>query len=180
MEFMKLPIATLIPAAYNPRKDLQAGDTEYEKIKRSIEEFGYVDPIVVNQDMTIIGGHQRVKVLEALGYRDIDCVVVDIDKTKEKALNLALNKISGRWDEEKLAKILDELKLDEYDIELTGFDMKEAEALWDQYMKSQDGEGEDEIRRCLRSPSSSLGSSSFLAITGYCVATPRSRRICPG
>ena len=82
MEFRKLPIASLVSAAYNPRKDLKPGDPEFEKIRRSIEEFGYVEPIIVNEDMTIIGGHQRVKVLSALGFTEIDCVIVSVDKTK--------------------------------------------------------------------------------------------------
>ena len=78
-------------------------------------------------------GHQRAKVLKELGYTEIDCVIIDIDKTKEKALNVALNKISGEWDFESLAQLLDDLKTEDYDIELSGFDMKEAEKLWDEY-----------------------------------------------
>ncbi len=65
MEFKKLKINALIPASYNPRKKLKPGDAEYEKIKNSITEFGYVDPIIVNSDMTIIGGHQRWSVLSS-------------------------------------------------------------------------------------------------------------------
>lgn len=129
MEFKKLQLKELIPAAYNPRKDLQAGDPEFEKIRRSIEEFGYVEPIIVNSDRTIIGGHQRAKVLLALGHTEIDCVIVDVDKTKEKALNIALNKISGEWDTESLAQLLSELDKENYNLELTGFDWSEAEKL---------------------------------------------------
>ena len=129
MEFKKLPISMLIPAAYNPRKDLKPGDPEFEKIRRSIEEFGYVEPIIVNSDMTIIGGHQRVKVLSALGYTKIDCVIIEVDKTKEKALNIALNKITGDWDTASLAQLLNELDKESYNIELTGFDWDEAEKL---------------------------------------------------
>ena len=83
MEFQKLKIADLIPATYNPRKELKPGDKEYEKIKNSIAEFGYVEPVIVNKDMTIIGGHQRVNVLKSLGYDEIECIIVDFDKTKE-------------------------------------------------------------------------------------------------
>src|SRR5690348_13603315 len=98
MEIRKIETLKIKPAKYNPRKDLKPGDREYEQIKRSIQEFGYVDPVIVNSDLTIIGGHQRWKVLKDLGYKEIDCVVVELDKTKEKALNIALNKISGEWD----------------------------------------------------------------------------------
>ena len=66
-----LPIKDLNPAEYNPRKKLKPGDKEYEKIKNSIMEFGFADPVVVNSDMTIIGGHQRVTVLQDLGYDEI-------------------------------------------------------------------------------------------------------------
>ncbi|GAB6180341.1 hypothetical protein JCM14036_16600 [Desulfotomaculum defluvii] len=68
MEFKKLNISDLIPAEYNPRKDLKPGDAEFDKIKKSITEFGYIEPIIVNSDMTICGGHQRAKVLKELGY----------------------------------------------------------------------------------------------------------------
>ena len=63
-----LPVHVLKPAAYNPRKTLKLGDKEYEKIRQSIEEFGFADPLVVNADMTIIGGHQRLTVAVDLGY----------------------------------------------------------------------------------------------------------------
>lgn len=129
MDFRKIEISKLIPASYNPRKDLKPGDAEFEKIKRSIEEFGYVEPVIVNEDMTIIGGHQRAKVLSALGYEEIDCVVITVDKTKEKALNIALNKITGDWDTEALAVLLSELDKESYNIELTGFEWDEAEKL---------------------------------------------------
>ena len=69
MEFKKLQISDLKPASYNPRKELKPGDKEYEKIKNSITEFGYVDPVIVNDDMTVIGGHQRLNVLKDLGYQ---------------------------------------------------------------------------------------------------------------
>ena len=133
MKFQKIKINDLIPAEYNPRKALKPGDKEYEKIKRSINEFGYVDPVIVNKDMTIIGGHQRVTVLEELGYDEIDCVVIDIDKTKEKALNIALNKITGEWNKELLADLITELQdQDDIDIGITGFDPPEIEQLMNQ------------------------------------------------
>ena len=94
MEIQKIIINKLIPATYNPRKDLKPSDAEYQKIKKSILEFGFVSPLVVNKDMTVIGGHQRLKVLQELGFESVECIIVDLDKTKEKALNVALNKIS--------------------------------------------------------------------------------------
>jgi ParB-like chromosome segregation protein Spo0J len=107
MNIQKISVEKLNPAVYNPRKDLKPGDKEYEKLKRSIEEFGYVEPVIWNQKTgNVVGGHQRLKVLLDLGQTEIDCVVVDLDLQREKALNLALNKIQGEWDENKLAELM--------------------------------------------------------------------------
>ena len=120
----------LNPAAYNPRKDLKPGDIEYEKLLRSVEEFGYVEPIVWNEQTgNIVGGHQRFKVLRQLGVEHIDCVVVNMDAVREKALNVALNKISGEFDLPKLSEVLQELRLTGCDLTLTGFDDGEADKL---------------------------------------------------
>lgn len=118
-------ITDLRPAEYNPRKRLHPGDEEYERLKRSIETFGYVDPIIINADGTVIGGHQRLFVLQDLGYLEADVSVVSLSKADEKALNIALNKISGEWDEEKLAAIFAELNADGYDTTVTGFERNE-------------------------------------------------------
>ena len=119
MQVSKIPIGQLNPAAYNPRKDLQPGDPEYEKLKRSMQEFGYVEPIVWNkQTGNIVGGHQRYKILLDLGISEVDCVVLDLDETKEKTLNIALNKIQGDWDYAKLKDLLEELDTGEIDLEL--------------------------------------------------------------
>jgi DNA modification methylase len=134
MIIQKIPIDQINPAAYNPRKDLQPGDPEYEKLKRSMQEFGYVEPIVWNKRTgNIVGGHQRYKILLDMGMQEVDCVVVDLDETKEKALNIALNKISGDWDLPKLKDLLQELDTGEFDLELTGFDMDEIEDLMTQF-----------------------------------------------
>lgn len=125
----KRKLKDLKPADYNPRKALTPDDAEYQKIKRSVEKFGYVDPIIINSDGTIIGGHQRHTVLSDLGYIEAEVVVLDLSKEDEKALNVALNKISGEWDELKLRDLLVELDLGDYDISLTGFDNQDLEEL---------------------------------------------------
>ena len=127
----KRKLNELVAADYNPRKALTPEDSEYQKIKRSIEEFGYVDPIIINEDGTIIGGHQRCTVLKDLGYEEVDVVVVSLDKQREKALNIALNKITGEWDEVKLKDLLLDLDLGDYDISLTGFEQEDLAELVD-------------------------------------------------
>lgn len=136
-------IADLRPAEYNPRKHLRPGDEEYERLKRSIQTFGYVDPIIINADGTVIGGHQRLFVLQDLGYHEADVAVVNLSKQDEKALNIALNKISGEWDEEKLAAIFAELDAAGYDTEETGFDKKEQQEVMEA-VKALEGDLEEE------------------------------------
>jgi len=145
MEFKKLAIDSLVPASYNPRKKLQPGDSEFEKIKNSITEFGFVDPIIVNRDLTVIGGHQRLSVLKTLGYTDVDCVVIEIDKTKEKALNIALNKVAGFWDKELLAELIQDLQFLDYDISLTGFDQAEIDKLFSEVNANEIQEDEFDV-----------------------------------
>ena len=128
MMIEKLRLADLKPAEYNPRKDLKPGDPEYEKLKRSIEQFGYVDLLIWNKTTEhIVGGHQRAKVLMDLGYDEVDCVVVEMDETREKALNVALNKISGDWDKDKLALVIADIQGTDFDVSFTGFDAAEID-----------------------------------------------------
>jgi len=142
MNIKKIQVQKLKPAEYNPRKKLKPADEEYQKIKRSIQEFGFVDPLIVNKDMTIVGGHQRLSVLLDLGYDEIECVIVDLSKVKEKALNIALNKISGSWDMPLLENLLEELKTSgEIDETLTGFDLSEI----DEFIQQEEIENLDDL-----------------------------------
>lgn len=122
--------ARLKPAEYNPRKDLQPGDPEYEQIKKSLNEFGLVDPLVVNKDMTVIGGHQRLKVLMEAGFDKVPCSIVDLPKNKEKALNVALNKIAGEWDFPKLKDLLVEIDDGTLDLDAIGWSEDELKELF--------------------------------------------------
>lgn len=145
MKIETVTIDRLKPAAYNPRKDLKPGDPEYESLKKSIETFDAVEPIVWNQHTgNVIGGHQRLKILRARGDKEIMVSVVDLDVAKEKALNIALNKITGEWNLPLLKDLLIELDTGAFDLTLTGFDEAELKNLidWDGH---QGFSPEDEI-----------------------------------
>lgn len=129
MEIKVMRLAELNAAEYNPRKKLKPGDNEYEKLKNSILTFGNVEPIIWNKRTgNIVGGHQRVTVLLDLGIAESEVSVVDMPIEREKALNVALNKIGGDWDMEKLCVLLPEISL-EMDVTITGFDLNEVEEL---------------------------------------------------
>ena len=130
MNIRRVPIADINPAPYNPRLDLQPDDLEYKKLEKSIAEFNLVEPLIWNKRTgNLIGGHQRLKILEARGDEKVEVSVVDLTDAKERALNLALNKISGDWDFPKLKDLLEELDVGDFDMESTGFSTVQIEGL---------------------------------------------------
>ena len=147
LNIRRIPVSKINLAPYNPRKALKAGDPEYEKLRRSLDEFGLVEPLIWNsRSGNLVGGHQRFTVLLDQGVKRVEVSVVDLPPEKEKALNLALNKVQGAWDEAKLAQLLDELiETPDFDLALTGFDLDEATGLIDEQFGYLSGvaEGED-------------------------------------
>lgn len=130
MEFEVKRIADMNRAAYNPRVDLQPEDEEYQAIERSLKRHGLVQPIVWNRRTnTVVSGHQRLTVLEAQDETEVTVSVVDLDDIQEKELNVALNKITGEWDDDKLSVILNELGEEAID---TGFTLPEIDVLRDE------------------------------------------------
>jgi DNA modification methylase len=145
--------AELLPADYNPRKDLKPGDPEYDKLKRSIEQFGYVEPVIWNKVTgRVVGGHQRLKVLIDMGITEVECVVVELPEDKEKALNIALNKISGEWDKEKLALLIADLQGADFDVSLTGFDPAELDDLFKDSIKDGIRDDDFDVEAELKKP----------------------------
>ena len=146
MKIKKINITDINEADYNPRT---ISDDEMTKLENSITEFGFVDPMIINlKNNKLIGGHQRYNALLSLNMKkgnfaeelnlielgDIGWVFPDMDlkiesEQHEKALNIALNKISGTWDNEKLFTLLEELEYDNMEIELTGFTDEEMKML---------------------------------------------------
>ncbi|MEM9066603.1 MAG: DNA methyltransferase [Planctomycetota bacterium] len=127
----RISLSQIDPAPYNPRRALNPGDPEFEALANSLDEFGLVEPLIWNKRTgTLVGGHQRLAVLRARGETEVEVSVVDLSVAKEKALNVALNKIQGEWDKPQLAALLDELlQTQNLDIGLTGFTADEAEDL---------------------------------------------------
>ena len=132
MNIKNFKLSELNPAKYNPRKELKPGDKEFEKLKNSIENFGYVELIVVNEgnNNTVISGHQRLNVLKHIGKTEAECVVVNLDEASEKALNIAMNKVTGEWNETMLADLIADLQSVNYDLDLTGFEAPEIDMLF--------------------------------------------------
>ena len=121
MNIKKIKLKDMKPAKYNPRKNLKPEDVEYQQIKNSIDEFGFIQPIVWNERTgNIISGHQRVNILKAEGYEEIDAVVVDFDEEKEKLANISMNKITGQWSTVKLRDVLEDLDK-KFSLEKFGF-----------------------------------------------------------
>lgn len=147
MQIERKRIRDLNRAAYNPRIDLIPGDTEYENLRRSITTYGMLIPVIWNKRTgNVVGGHQRLTVLENEGETEVDVSVVDLDETQERQLNVALNKIEGGWDEEKLAELLAELG---DDATLTGFTQQEIDSLTNDIDSLIDGATVDEELRAI-------------------------------
>jgi len=142
LETRRVPVSKIKPAAYNPRKDLKPGDPEYEKLKRSLEQFGYVDPLIWNERTgNLVGGHQRLKVLRAeYDLAEISVAVVNLPLEQEKTLNVALNKVGGDWDNDALVALLSELeRLEGVDATQTGFTQQEIDLQIKQLETEQGG-----------------------------------------
>lgn len=133
MEVVQVSINELKKNEKNPRRITKS---ELNKLVRSIKEFGFVDPVIVNRHKDryniIIGGHQRVEAAKKLGFKEVPVTYVELDHDREHLLNIALNEISGDWDDQKLYDIIKELQDKNLDITLTGFD----EALIDEIISA--------------------------------------------
>jgi ParB-like chromosome segregation protein Spo0J len=124
LEVRVLPLADLKPAPYNPRRRLRPGDKAYQKLARSLREFGLVEPLIWNESTGhVVGGHARLRILKAQGVKEAPVSVVRLSPAREKALNVLLNnrEAQGRFDPDKLADLLTELE-ELPETALTGFD----------------------------------------------------------
>lgn len=128
MEIVKMALDDIIPAEYNPRKTLTAEDEQYNALVNSVSRFGLVEPLIVNgRNNVLVGGHQRLNVLKSLGETEAEVVLVDLDDEQEKTLNVALNKIEGDWDYQRLEKMIKDMAPE--DVPYTGFSAEEIESI---------------------------------------------------
>lgn len=140
MKVQNVKISKLKLAEYNPRK---ISEKDLASLKKSLEKFGFIQPVVINKDFTVISGHQRIKAWKELGHDDVPTIQLSVSKNEEKALNLAMNKIGGEWDIDKLYTVMNDLRITD-ELEFTGFDEKEVSKILDQFMED-DEETVDEI-----------------------------------
>jgi len=128
IQIEQLPIGELRPDPANPRR---ISDQELETLTRSISEFGLIDPIIARrEDKMVIGGHQRLLAARKLGYKTVPVVLTDLTVEQAHLLNIALNKISGSFDQELLARLLKELQeVPNIDLSLSGFEDDELKKL---------------------------------------------------
>lgn len=140
MVFRTIKVSEIEEAFYNPRKVMKKGSKKYNNLKKSLEEFGYVEPLVVNDvNCRLISGHQRLNVLRDLGKEEVEVSIVHIeDEVREKALNIALNRIKGKWDSKKLADVLRDID-DEWDALDLGFEESDIA----EFLKNDDNLGID-------------------------------------
>ena len=137
---MKIEIKKLTelkPAPYNPR---QSNAEQEKQLKSSLEKFGVVEPIIFNkQTGYIVGGHFRIRELKKLGYKEIECVIVDLNEADEKELNIRLNANTGSWDWDELANNWDSELLSDWGLEIPGFEPKILEAEEDDFTAPEGG-----------------------------------------
>lgn len=113
-------LSELNPAPYNPRTSTAKQENH---LKNSLKKFGVVEPIIFNkQTGYIVGGHFRVRELQKLGYKEIECVIVDLNIEDEKELNIRLNANTGSFDFDVLANSWDENLLLEWGLSIPNFD----------------------------------------------------------
>ncbi len=130
MQIESIPLDRINPAPYNPRKPVKPGDVAYESIRRSLDAFGLVEPLIWNRRTgNLVGGHQRLRVLRDQGHTEAQVSVVDLGQDDERLLNLALNRIEGAWDEQMLAMVLQGLQQQGRDLSIAGFGEDEIDGL---------------------------------------------------
>ena len=131
----EIEVVSLAKISLYPENPREMDTSQFDRLKKSIVEYGFIDPLIVNKRThesftadekkpTVIGGNMRYRAAKELGLTEVPVAWVDIDKNKEKILNIALNRISGKWDIGKLEKMVYELSDKDLslDLDVTGLE----------------------------------------------------------
>ena len=141
MKTIDIKIEKLKLAEYNPRK---ISDKELSNLKKSVEKYGFIQPVIINKDFTVISGHQRIRAWKELKNDTVPVIQLSITKNEEKALNLAMNRIGGEWDMEKLYSVMNDLRVTD-ELEFTGFDEKEVSKILDQFLEDEEDDSTEKL-----------------------------------
>lgn len=130
VKYERVAVSSMKPAPYNPRVDMVPGNPEYDSLVRSVELYGLIQPIIWNRKTGhVLGGNQRLKVIQGMGVHSVACAVVEMVLVEEMAANVALNKITGEWEMALLHQVMDSLNAGNFDLRATGFDDDEVEKI---------------------------------------------------
>ena len=168
MEIQLKKLKDLKPNPLNPRK---SSITQDENLKKSLEKFGVVEPIVFNkQSGYIVGGHFRVRELKKLGYKEVECVIVDLNEQDEKELLIRLNANTGDWDTDLLLQDWDADKLADWGVDLPKFetgDIVELDKIVTTYninIKCETPEECEEMKQKLGITANSISASMIMGL----------------
>jgi ParB-like chromosome segregation protein Spo0J len=136
------PLTELLSASYNPRK---ITSDALGRLTKSLAELGNLQPITWNAKTgNIVGGHQRLKCYQALGKEEVEVWAVWLDEQKERAANIALNKLSGEFDIPLLKDIFEGLDTGEIDMDITGFGELEIAEMMEATAPEEEGKASGE------------------------------------
>lgn len=137
-EMQLVQIDKLIPYVNNARTH---SAEQLNKLRSSLREFGFINPVIIDRDFNVIAGHGRILAAKAEGITDVPCVFVDyLTPAQKKAYIIADNRMAldAGWDEEMLKVEIEALQADDFDLSLTGFDEKELAAFFDEDSDAKD------------------------------------------
>ena len=137
-EMQLVPVEKLIPYINNARTH---SDEQIKKLRSSLREFGFINPVIIDRDFNVIAGHGRILAAKAENISEVPCVFVDyLNDAQKKAYILADNRMAmdAGWDEELLKIEIESLQAEDFDLSLTGFDEKELASIFDSDTDAKD------------------------------------------
>lgn len=137
-EMQLVPVEKLIPYINNARTH---SDEQIKKLRSSLREFGFINPVIIDREFNVIAGHGRILAAKAENISEVPCVFVDyLNDAQKKAYILADNRMAmdAGWDEELLKIEIESLQAEDFDLSLTGFDEKELASIFDSDTDAKD------------------------------------------